>query len=73
VVPVPGGWGGGLVRPRVGGHGGGVNLADKCLVWPAHFGVAASAVVRSSVGPRSATGEAKMVSRDCGEVVKLMS
>jgi hypothetical protein len=24
VVPVPGGWGGGLVRPGVGGHGGGL-------------------------------------------------
>jgi hypothetical protein len=35
--------------------------------------VAASAAVRSPVRPRSATGEVKMVPRDRGEVVKLMS
>jgi hypothetical protein len=73
VVPVLGGWGDGLVWPGVGGHGGMVNLADKRLVWPAHSEVAASAAVRSSVRPRSATGEAKVVPCDCGEVVKLMS
>jgi hypothetical protein len=73
VVPVPGGWGGGLLWPEVGGHGGGVNLADKRLVWPAHGEGAAFAAVRSPVRPRSATGEAKVVPRDRGEVVKLMS
>jgi hypothetical protein len=73
VVPVLGGWGGGLVRPEVWGHGGGVNLADKRLVWPTHGGVAASVAVRSPVRPRSATGEAKVVPRDRGEVVKLTS
>jgi hypothetical protein len=61
------------VRPGVGGHGGGVNLADKRLGWPAHGEVAALAAVRSLVRPRSATGEAKVVPRDPGEVVKLMS
>jgi hypothetical protein len=55
------------------GHWGGVNLADKRLVWPAHGEVAASAAVMSPVRPHSATGEAKVVPRDHGEVVKLMS
>jgi hypothetical protein len=48
-------------------------LVDKCLVRLAHGGVAASAVVRSPVRSCSAIGEAKMVPRDLGEVVKLMS
>jgi hypothetical protein len=48
-------------------------LADKRLVWPAHGEGAASAAVRSLVRPRSAMGEAKVVPRDHGEVVKLMS
>jgi hypothetical protein len=48
-------------------------LADKRLVWPAHGEGAASAAVRSPVRPRSAMGEAKVVPRDSGEVVKLMS
>jgi hypothetical protein len=70
---VPGGWGGGLLWPEVGGYGGGVNLADKRLVWPTHGEGAASAAMRSPVRPHSAMGEAKVVPRDRGEVVKLMS
>jgi hypothetical protein len=43
------------------------------LAWPTHGGVATSVAVRSPVRPHNATGEAKVVPRDRGEVVKLMS
>jgi hypothetical protein len=42
VVPVPGGRGGGLVWPEVGGHGGGVNLAGGRSGWLVHGEVAGS-------------------------------
>jgi hypothetical protein len=38
--PVPGGWGGGEARVRIGGHGGGVNLAGGGLEWSVHGEVA---------------------------------
>jgi hypothetical protein len=39
---VPSGWGGGVARVRVGGHGGGVNLTDRHLGRPVHRKVAGS-------------------------------
>jgi hypothetical protein len=73
VVLVSGGRGGGLAWTGVGYHGGGVNLVGGCSERSVHDEVAGSATVRSAVRPSSATGKAKMVSQDRGEVVKLMS
>jgi hypothetical protein len=73
VVLVPGGWGGGGAWVGVGGHGGGSNLTDKCLGWPVHGEVAGSHGGEVAGETIEHDGEAKLVSRDRGEVAKFMS
>jgi hypothetical protein len=73
VVPVPGGRGGGLVRPGVGGHGGGVNLLGGHSGWPVHGEVAG---FRGGEVAGEATGRdrrGRKVRCACGEVAKLMN
>jgi hypothetical protein len=73
MVPVPGGQGGGLVCPWVGGHGGGVNLAGGHSRWPVHGEVAGS---HGDEVAGEATGhdrQGRRVCCACGEVAKLVN
>jgi hypothetical protein len=49
------------------------NLTDKRLGWPVHGEVAGSRVGEVAGETIERDGEAKVVSRDCGEVAKFMS
>jgi hypothetical protein len=73
VVPVLRDRGGGLAWPDPGEHGGGTNLAGGALGGTDHEEVAGSAAVWSPVRPLGMTGEAKVVPRVRGEVVKFVS
>jgi hypothetical protein len=70
--PVLGGWGGREACVGVEGHGGGVNLTDRHLGWPVHGEVAGSHGGEVAGETTGRDGEAKVVSRDRGEVVKFM-
>jgi hypothetical protein len=70
--PVSSGWGGGKAWVGVRGHGGGVNLIDRRLGWPVHDEVAGSRGGKVAGETTEHDGEAKVVPRDCGGVVKFM-
>ena len=57
------GQGGGITRARVGGYGGGVNLAGGCLGWPVHGGWRALAAVKSTARPLGVIGDEQVCAR----------
>jgi hypothetical protein len=71
---VPSGWGGGVARVGVGGHGGGVNLTGGHLRWSVHGAVAGSrggVVAGEAVGRFGRSGGGALCSRRGGETCEL--